>query len=111
MIVTCLATANLKQPSSKIWSGFFNDSGWSNKGIVFLTGLVSPNYGFAGLNGSIHLAEDCINATTVVPLATIYSVVTGFITAFFFAIAILYCMGDIGSILSSRTGQVLHIPN
>ena len=95
--------------SSKVWGGFINDSGWSNKAIVFLTGLVSPNYGFAGLDGSIHLAEDCINATTVVPLATICSVATGYFTAFIFSVALLYCIGDMGSILSTRTGQVPHL--
>lgn len=109
MIVTCLAIASPKQPSSKIWGGFINDSGWSNKGIVFLTGLVSPNYGFAGLDGSIHLAEDCINATTVVPFSTICSVVTGFFTGFFFSVAMLYCISDMGSLLSSPTEQVPHI--
>ena len=107
MIVTCLAIASPKQPSSKVWGGFINNSGWSNKGIVFLTGLISPNYGFAGLAGSIHLAEDCINATTVVPLATLCSVVTGFVTGFLFSVAMLYCISDIESIISTRTGQVL----
>ncbi len=103
--VTCLTIASPKQPSSKVWGGFVNDSGWSNKGIVFLTGLVNPNYGFGGLDGSIHLAEDCINATTVVPLATIFSIVTGVVTAFFFAVAMLYCISDIESVISNRTGQ------
>lgn len=105
-IVTCLAVASPKQPARKIWGGFVNESGWSNKGIVFLTGLVNPNFGFGGLDGSIHLAEDCINATTVVPLATIFSIVTGVVTAFLFAVAMLYCITDIGSVLSTRTGQV-----
>ena len=105
--VTCLATASPKQPSSKVWGGFVNESGWSNKGIVFLTGLVNPNYGFGGLDGSIHLAEDCINATTVVPLATIFSILTAVITALFFAVSMLYCISDIESVLSTRTGQVL----
>ena len=102
--ITCLARASPKQPSSRIWGGFVNDSGWSNKGVVFLTGLVNPNYGFGGLDGSIHLAEDCINATKVVPLATIVSIVTAVVTALFFAVAMLYCIIDIGLVLSTRTG-------
>lgn len=72
-----------------------------------MTGLVNPNYGFGGLDGSIHLAEDCINATTVVPLATIFSILTAVITALFFAVSMLYCISDIESVLSTRTGQVL----
>ena len=104
LTVTCLAIASPKQPSSKVWGGFVNDSGWSNRGIVFLTGLANPNYGFGGLDGSIHLAEDCINATKVVPLATIFSVVTAIVTALVFAVSMLYCISDIRSVLATRTG-------
>ena len=109
VIFTCLAMASPKQSSRNIWAGFVNDSGWSNKGVVFLTGLVNPNYGFGGLDASIHLAEDCINATTVVPLATIFSIVIGVITAFSFAVAMLYCISDVDSVLSTRTGQVFRV--
>ncbi|KAL9122703.1 MAG: hypothetical protein Q9187_000741 [Circinaria calcarea] len=106
--ITCLAVANPKQPSGNIWGGFINETGWSNKGIVFLTGLVNPNYGFAGLDGAIHLAEDCLDAARTVPLATIFSLVIGVITAFFFAVAMLYCISDIRAVLSTRTGVPLY---
>ena len=72
-------------------------------------GLVNPNYGFGGLDGAIHLAEDCVNATKIVPLATIFSIVTAVVTTFFFAVAMLYCINDIGSVISTRTGQVSEV--
>ena len=104
--VTCLSTANPKQPSGKIWGGFVNKSGWSNRGIAFLTGLINPNFGFGGLDGAIHLAEDCVNPTVVVPLATVFSILTAVVTAMFFGVAMLYCIDDIGLVLSSQTGSV-----
>lgn len=81
---TCLAVASPKQPSSKVWANFVNESGWQNKGIAYLTGLVNPNYGFGGLDGAIHLAEDYRNATEVVPFAVIFSILTGVVTGLFF---------------------------
>ena len=81
-----------------------NDSGWKQNGIVFLTGLVNPNYGFAGLDGGIHLAEDCFNAAKMIPLALIFSVLTGVATALFFAVSMLYCISDIDQVLSTKTG-------
>ena len=104
--VTCLSVASPKQPSSKIWGGFINESGWSNNAIVFFTGLINPNFGFGGLDGAIHLAEDCINPTAVVPLATIFSILTAVVTTLCFAVAMLYCIDDIRVVLSSRTGLV-----
>ena len=104
LTVTCLATARPKQPSNKIWGGFINNSGWCIIGGVFFTGLVNPIYGFGGLDGAIHLAEDCVNATKIVPLATIFSILTAVVTTFFFAVAMLYCINDIGSVISTRTG-------
>lgn len=96
--------ARPKRPSSEVWAAFVNNTGWSNKGVVFLTGLINPNFGFGGLDGAIHLAEDCIDPASVVPLATIFSIVTAVITALFFAIAMLYSIDDIGLVISTRTG-------
>ena len=92
-----------------MWGNFVNDSGWNNKGVVFLTGLVNPNYGFGGLDGAIHLAEDCFNATQVVPFAVVFSVLTGAATALFFAVAMMYCISDVGAVLSTSTGYAVRI--
>jgi len=75
-----------------------------------LTGLTNPNFGFGGLDGAVHLAEDCINPKKVVPLATILSVVTAVITAFLFAVSMLYCISDIRLVLATRTGLEISAP-
>jgi len=99
--VACLAVASPKQPSSFVWSTFVNeDSGWSN-GIVFLTGMVNPNFAYGGLDGAIHLAEDAKNAVTAVPWALVTTIVIGFITAFPFVVAMFYCINDPLAVLES----------
>ena len=98
--------ARPKQPSSYVWREFINDTGWRSDGLVFLIGLINPTCGFGGLDGAIHLAEDCFDPATTVPRAICYSLVVGFVTAFFFTVSMLYCIKDIQRALNSRTKSV-----
>lgn len=103
--ITCVARSSSNyQSSSSVWATFINDSGWSSGGIAFLTGLVTPNYMYAGIDGALHLAEECVNASTVVPRALMSTLIIGFVTSFFFVIAMLYCTSDLATIATSNTG-------
>jgi choline transport protein len=86
-----------------VWTTFLNQSGWTD-GIAFLTGLVTPNYMYAGIDGAIHLAEDCKNAAVVVPRALMSTICIGFITSFAFTITMVYCTSDLESVVSTATG-------
>jgi choline transport protein len=104
IFITCLAISSPKQPSDYVWTYFLNsETGWPD-GVVFLTGLVNPNYMFAGIDGAIHLAEDCINATTAVPHALFATLIIGFVTSFSFGIAMLYGISDFDAVISTVTG-------
>ena len=76
--------------------------------MVFILGLLNPVYGFAGLDGAVHLSEDCFNPVRTVPLAICWAVLIGFLTAFFFTISMLYSIKDINAAVISRTGWVSH---
>ena len=81
-----------------------NDTGWSSDAFVFMLGLINPTYGFGGLDGAIHLTEDCFEPARTVPRALSSSLVIGFSTAFFFATSMLYCAKDTYAAINSRTG-------
>lgn len=95
--------AEPKQRSASVWQSFENDTGWRSNGTVFLMGLINVNYGFAGLDGAVHLAEDCTNAASAVPLALITAVAIGFATTFVFVVAALYCVKDFQAVIDSPT--------
>ncbi|EUC27995.1 hypothetical protein COCCADRAFT_9547 [Bipolaris zeicola 26-R-13] len=104
IIITCLArTAPHFQPTKSVWATFLNESGWSN-GVAFLTGLVSPNYMYAGIDGAVHLAEECKNPGVVVPRALMSTVSIGFVTSFIFAIIMMYCTSDLEAVVTTATG-------
>ena len=106
-MITCLARyAPEYEPSRNVWETFINDSGWGSGGVAFLTGLVSPNYMYAGIDGALHLAEECQNAATMVPRALMSTVSIGFVTTFAFMIAMLYCTSDLNAAVSTSTGYV-----
>ncbi|KXH33429.1 hypothetical protein CNYM01_05065 [Colletotrichum nymphaeae SA-01] len=86
---------------SFVWTTFVNESGWSSKGIVFLTGLLNPNFIYSGLDGAIHLAEECTNASSAIPKALISTITIGFVSAFTFSVAMLYSFTDLEPVLSS----------
>lgn len=80
---------------------FRNTSGWSSDAVVFLTGLVNANFIYSGLDGAVHLAEECSNAAVAIPRALITTVVIGGVTAMTFAIAMCYSYYDFDAVLAS----------
>ena len=106
ILITCLVRSTEKQSNEFVWKTFVNSSGWSSDGIVFLTGLTNPNYIYSGIDGAIHLAEECKNAATAIPKALMSTILIGFVTSFAFAVAMLYCIADFDAVLGTSTGYV-----
>lgn len=105
VIVSLARTGPHYQSSEFVWTTFVNESGWID-GIAFLTGLINPTYMYAGIDGAIHLAEECKNAAVVVPWALVSTISIGFVTSFVFAIVLLYCTNDLEAVVSTATGYV-----
>ncbi|KAF2819849.1 amino acid transporter [Ophiobolus disseminans] len=104
ILITSLARSSHDfQPAQAVWANFLNESGWVDS-IAFLTGLVNPNYMYAGIDGAIHLAEECKNAAIIVPRALMSTIIIGFVTSFAFAIVSVYCTGDFEAVVSTPTG-------
>jgi choline transport protein len=95
ILIACPAAAPAHQPSSFVWTHWQNAVGWDSKFVVAATGLVNPGFIWSGLDGAVHIAEDCLNPARVVPLALFSSIGIGFVTAFSFSVALLYSVQDI----------------
>lgn len=108
IFITCLARSSTKQSAEFVWTQFSDESGWS-PGISFLTGLISPNYMYSGIDGAIHLAEECKDPERVVPRALLSTLIIGFITSFIFAVSMTYCIGNFATVVSTPTGYVYFV--
>ncbi|KAK5527261.1 hypothetical protein LTR07_001033 [Exophiala xenobiotica] len=80
------------------------NSGGYDKGTSFFVGLITTVFAFVGADGAIHMSEEIINASTVVPNALVASIGLNGAMGFSMLIAILFCIGDIESALTTPTG-------
>ncbi|KAF7537119.1 hypothetical protein G7054_g4006 [Neopestalotiopsis clavispora] len=108
ILITCVARAPTYQESSFVWNTLLNGSGWNSDTVAFLIGLVSPNYMYAGIDGALHLAEECTNAAIVIPRALLSTIIIGFVTSFAFMIAMIYCVQDFDTVVSTSTGVPIY---
>lgn len=100
----CLARSSPKQSSEFVWATFSNETGWSSRAIVFLTGLINPNYIFAGIDGAVHVAEEALNASRTVPYALFSTLIIGFVTSFTFVVAMAYSITSWDRVIETTTG-------
>ena len=90
-----------KQPASSVWRFFENSTGWP-AGVTFLTGLSSPCLMFAGIDSTLHLAEEVTEPERAVPNALLTTIAIAFITGFAYAVGMAYCIQDLSKILKAE---------
>ncbi|PQE26853.1 hypothetical protein CJF31_00003568 [Rutstroemia sp. NJR-2017a BVV2] len=88
--------------SSFVWADWANVTGYSSNGFVFLAGMLNGAFSVGTPDCVSHLAEEIPNPKRNVPLAMAAQMVIGFITAFCYAVAILYATTDLNAVLSAR---------
>lgn len=122
ILITCPASADTHQSNAFVWTQWQNAIEWDNKFVVAATGLVNPGkcqqndfvamshhwlqlttgFIWSGLDGAVHIAEDCLDPSRVVPMALFSSIGIGFVTGFSFSIALLYSVQDVDAAAASQ---------
>jgi amino acid transporter len=87
--------------SAFVWSEWSNQTGYSSNGFVFLAGMLNGAYAVGTPDCVSHLAEEIPHPKRNVPLAIAAQMVIGFITAFFYMIAIFYAINNIDDVLQA----------
>lgn len=82
-----------KASGSFVWGTFINLTGWPD-GVCFFNALLTTSFIFAGLDAALHMAEEAPNPRTSVPVASVSAIGIGFVTAFIYAVAMLYSIAD-----------------
>jgi len=102
-IFTTLGRSNSKQSHDFVWITFVNLTGW-DEGFAFLYGLLVPCFMYCGLDGALHVAEECLNPRKTVPKVLLMTVGIGFVTAFVFTIVMCYCISNFVLVYFTSTG-------
>ncbi len=86
--------------SSFVWSEWFNSTGYSSRGFVFLAGMLNGAYAVGTPDCVSHLAEEIPNPKRNIPLAIAAQMTIGFVTALCYMVAIFYSITDLDAIIS-----------
>ncbi|KGO66187.1 Amino acid/polyamine transporter I [Penicillium italicum] len=87
-----------------VFTTFKNSSGWENDGVAWFLGLLSASYVLVGYDGACHLSEEMHNASTVLPRVMIGTIALNSMLGLGFLFALLFCIGDIESVLNTSLG-------
>jgi choline transport protein len=104
-IFTTLGRSTSKQSHDFVWITFVNLTGW-DEGFAFLYGLLVPCFMYCGLDGALHVAEECPNPKKTVPKVLLMTVGIGFATAFVFTVVMAYCITSFIEVYFTSTGYV-----
>lgn len=103
--VATLLALGPRSPSEFVFKTFVSGlSGWTNSGVVFSIGLLTPTFAIAGFDGALHLSEEVTNPRTTVPHAMFWGFTFNSLLAFGFLLVLLYTMGDLTAALETPTG-------
>ncbi|KAF1993340.1 choline transport protein [Amniculicola lignicola CBS 123094] len=104
ILVTVPAVAPTHQHASFVFATFINNTGWQQGGIAFIVGLVNTNWSFACLDCATHLAEEVHRPERMIPIAIMGTVAIGFVTSWFFSMAMFFSIvGDFSEIGGTAT--------
>ncbi|KAL8822543.1 MAG: hypothetical protein Q9191_006720 [Dirinaria sp. TL-2023a] len=83
----------------------FETNGWPTIGLACLVGLNGPVPYLTGADSSVHLSEELKNAGWTLPRSMMTTAISNYITSFVVVVTLMFCLGDIDSIVQSPTGQ------
>ncbi|KAK5055085.1 hypothetical protein LTR84_012833 [Exophiala bonariae] len=87
-----------------VFTSFENNSGWESNGVAWCLGLLSATYVLVGYDGSCHLSEEMHNPSVILPRVMIGTILINGTLGLGFLFALLFCLGDVESVLTSTTG-------
>ncbi|EED13419.1 choline transport protein, putative [Talaromyces stipitatus ATCC 10500] len=81
-----------------------NEGNWPTQGLSYCVGFLGNVATFVGADASVHLAEEVSHAATTIPRVITSSMILNGIVGFVMMITLLFCLGDVDSVLESQTG-------
>ncbi|KAF2115737.1 amino acid permease-domain-containing protein [Lophiotrema nucula] len=93
--------------ASDKYKPFASYLGWSSDGWAFMLAISNAVYAFLGSDCGAHLCEKIPNPAKNVPKAILWPLVVGLLTAFPFAVAMMYSINDLQAVFDSTSGLSL----
>lgn len=72
--------------------------------VAFIVGLINTNWAFACLDCATHMAEEVSHPEKIIPIAIMGTVAIGFVTAWFYSVALFFSINNLDGIFQTLTG-------
>ncbi|KAJ5717437.1 hypothetical protein N7488_003083 [Penicillium malachiteum] len=103
-ITATLLAMSPKRSARFVFQTSLNEGGWPTQGLSYCVGFIGNIATFVGADASVHMAEEVANAAVVIPQAIITAMGLNSLLGFSMMLTILFCMGNVDSVLNSATG-------
>ncbi|KAI1172930.1 amino acid/polyamine transporter I [Nemania sp. FL0916] len=81
-----------------------NEGNWPSQSLSYFIGFIGNVATFVGADAAVHMAEEIENPATNVPRAIVTTVLLNGGTGWAMVLAVLFCLGDIDSVINTPTG-------
>ena len=107
MLTLFIVSRNAHADASFIFTDTTTSSGWSSNGWAFMLAVGNAVYSFLGSDCSAHLCEEIENPAKMVPRVIIWPLLMGLLTAFPFAVSLMYSITDLDAVFHTNAGLPL----
>jgi hypothetical protein len=95
-----------RSDTKTVWTNFEDKSGWGNKGVATLVGILGPIVTLIGSDSSCHLSEEVSDAAWVLPRAMVATALVNYTLGFIMTVTVMSTLGnDIDGVLTTPLGQ------
>lgn len=103
-ITATLLAMTPKGSTASVFETVLNEGGWPTQGLSYCVGFIGNVATFVGADASVHMAEEIENAAINLPRAIFTAMGVNSLLGFSMMLTILFCLGDVKSVLETRTG-------
>lgn len=94
-----------RSKASDVFTSFQDNAGWGNVGLSCLIGQLAPIFSLLGSDAATHMSEELRDASHTLPRAMIWTAIVNSTLGFLMLITFCITLGDVESVLGTRTGQ------
>lgn len=91
-----------RQSAKAVFTEFANANGWPSQGVACLVGIIGPIYSLIGPDSAVHMAEEIKDASRVLPLGMMWTLILNGVTGFVMVITFAFCIGDLEEAISPK---------
>ncbi|KAK2761312.1 hypothetical protein FQN54_001834 [Arachnomyces sp. PD_36] len=102
IVVLAVMPQGRRATNKEVWATYSNETGGWSDGVCFMMGLLNAAFAVGVPDCISHLAEEVPKPETKVPQGIMLQILTAFITAFVYLIALFYGINDLNAVFESK---------